>query len=414
MWTILGWAAYLACSWTWCIGMFLPVLLVRDYGVWGFVVFAVPNVLGAAAMGWVLGRSGDAERILAGHGAALRAFSIVTCVFHGAWMIWVLASLLPVEGAARALGVPIAVVVSALAWRPVGARRWGAAVWLVSILAGAALWRSGAFEVSAGFLRDAGARPTDPASLVWLAPVCAFGFGLCPYLDRTFLRARSSLDRAGARGAFTLGFGVLFVPMILLTLGYTAPLMLGQDFHRSSGVFVAAALLHMWVQSCYTCVLHLSEATGLFRRGTLVWVLAVAAAAVGVIVLGTPRPGAASLDAEGMSLGEIVYRVFMSFYGLVFPAYVWLLMIPTRDGHSGPGGEQGRRKMVVWGVAVALAAPCLWMGFIEREEAWLGPGLVIVLVARLLLPRGVTWVTAGAPAASGAPPIGGNAASSRG
>ena len=49
-----GWAAYLACSWTWCIGMFLPVLLVRDYGVWGWIVFAVPNVLGAAAMGWVL------------------------------------------------------------------------------------------------------------------------------------------------------------------------------------------------------------------------------------------------------------------------------------------------------------------------------------------------------------------------
>src|SRR5690242_7362807 len=51
---VLGWGAYLACSWTWCISMFLPVLLVRDYGVWGFVVFAVPNVIGAGAMGWVL------------------------------------------------------------------------------------------------------------------------------------------------------------------------------------------------------------------------------------------------------------------------------------------------------------------------------------------------------------------------
>ena len=26
----IGWGAYLACSWTWCIGMFLPVLLIRD------------------------------------------------------------------------------------------------------------------------------------------------------------------------------------------------------------------------------------------------------------------------------------------------------------------------------------------------------------------------------------------------
>ena len=40
----LGWAAYLGMSWTWCIGMFLPVLLIRDYGIWGFVVFAVPTL----------------------------------------------------------------------------------------------------------------------------------------------------------------------------------------------------------------------------------------------------------------------------------------------------------------------------------------------------------------------------------
>ncbi|HTL30770.1 MAG TPA: hypothetical protein VL282_16180, partial [Tepidisphaeraceae bacterium] len=36
----IGWAIYLGMSWTWCIGMFLPVLLVRDYGFWGWLVFA--------------------------------------------------------------------------------------------------------------------------------------------------------------------------------------------------------------------------------------------------------------------------------------------------------------------------------------------------------------------------------------
>src|ERR1043165_610938 len=86
-WSTLGWAAYLACSWTWCIGMFLPVLLVRDYGIWGFVVFAVPNVVGAAAMGWVL-RDGASERIVARHLRALRYFSIVTIVFQIHFAIW--------------------------------------------------------------------------------------------------------------------------------------------------------------------------------------------------------------------------------------------------------------------------------------------------------------------------------------
>src|SRR4051812_22981962 len=42
------WAIFLGVSWTWVIGMFLPVLLVRDYGLLGWVVFAIPNVIGAA------------------------------------------------------------------------------------------------------------------------------------------------------------------------------------------------------------------------------------------------------------------------------------------------------------------------------------------------------------------------------
>ena len=46
----LLWALFLGVSWTWVIGMFLPVLLVRDYGMLGWIVFAVPNVVGAAAM----------------------------------------------------------------------------------------------------------------------------------------------------------------------------------------------------------------------------------------------------------------------------------------------------------------------------------------------------------------------------
>lgn len=92
-WSVLGWAAYLACSWTWCIGMFLPVLLVRDYGVWGFVVFAVPNVVGAGAMGWVLsaasaeGKCGGASHgdsiFLARDGGIPNLFCVLVGVIHG-------------------------------------------------------------------------------------------------------------------------------------------------------------------------------------------------------------------------------------------------------------------------------------------------------------------------------------------
>src|SRR5690348_12492685 len=78
---VIGWAAVLAASWTWCIGMFLPVLLVRDFGPRSFVIFAVPNVLGAAIMGAALQRPGASESLVRRHGLASWGFSFVTVAF---------------------------------------------------------------------------------------------------------------------------------------------------------------------------------------------------------------------------------------------------------------------------------------------------------------------------------------------
>jgi hypothetical protein len=71
----------------------------------------------------------------------------------------------------------------------------------------------------------------------------------------------------------------------------------------------------------------------------------------------------------------------MAFYGLVFPAYAWLCMIPTRDGHAGPR----RDKLITCVIAIALASPLYWLGFIERQTWWLAPGVAIVLIARVAL-----------------------------
>ena len=43
---ITTWAIYLGTSWTWCIGMFLPVLVLRELGLTGFLSFAIPNIVG--------------------------------------------------------------------------------------------------------------------------------------------------------------------------------------------------------------------------------------------------------------------------------------------------------------------------------------------------------------------------------
>src|SRR5215217_6810354 len=85
--TWVGWAMYLGMSWTWCIGMFLPVLLVRDYGFWAWVIFAIPNVVGAAAMGWVL-KDRVSQSITMAHRPAIKAFSLITATFQFFFALW--------------------------------------------------------------------------------------------------------------------------------------------------------------------------------------------------------------------------------------------------------------------------------------------------------------------------------------
>ena len=53
-----GWGVYCACSWTWCIGMFLPVILLGRFGWAGFLAFAIPNLIGCVGFGYVF----DADR----------------------------------------------------------------------------------------------------------------------------------------------------------------------------------------------------------------------------------------------------------------------------------------------------------------------------------------------------------------
>jgi hypothetical protein len=68
-----------------------------------------------------------------------------------------------------------------------------------------------------------------------------------------------------------------------------------------------------------------------------------------------------------LSIAEIGYRLFMACYGLLFPAYVWMVMM--------------RERAWVWLVlVVAVAAPFYWIGFIERQAVWLLGGVMIVVI----------------------------------
>ncbi len=392
---VLGWAAYLACSWTWCIGMFLPVLLVRDYGVWGWVVFAVPNVIGAGAMGWVL-RNGAAERIARIHRGATVAFGGVTVVFQLYFLLWMSdAGHVEVPPAAAAPSRPwwlffvVYAAMAGLGWvlvRFKDGRAWPLALWCGSFVVGAWLTFAGRLDFAGALARSAASG--HATGVLWLAPVCVFGFLLCPYLDLTFLHADSQQNRSESRASFTLGFGVLFLAMILFTLGYTTafiPMSEGVEQRWPMSLTVNLVGLHMLAQIVFTVGVHIAAIVrSIGTRGLKPsLVLLLGAVVLGGLVWAIQFRWIPGLG--GLVCGEVVYRCFMSFYGLVFPAYVWLCMIPSRDGHSGIDGAIGRRKLVVLLGACALAAPCYWMGFIERAEWWLAPGLGVVLVARLLV-----------------------------
>ncbi len=398
---VLGWAAYLACSWTWCIGMFLPVLLVRDYGVWGFVVFAVPNCLGAAASGIAM-RPAIEGWFLRSHGWAAQWFSLVTIgfqMFFAGWLLTWFPITWTLPGALGWLAM-----VLALRFRPHPGTLVTIAVAVMAATVAALVL--GLASGEAQFPRYV--LPFDER-LVSLAPVCAFGFTLCPYLDVTFWRARREVPGSRGAAAFAIGFLGLFPIGILFTLAYSARLGDAEEFNdlRVAGSLATFLLgAHLCLQLGATSLYHGIEAQSLGREidgrgpsparrttGKLVFMVAP-------LLLGLA--GSRAPMYHGISFNEAVYRGFMGFYGLVFPAYVWLCLMPTWRDRSRPRV----RALRVWLVACTIAIPMFWLGFIERHEVWLLPGLAVVILARLLIPRGTVTPDGGSeepPEPSGAP-----------
>ena len=273
-----------------------------------------------------------------------------------------------------ALGAGAALLVVFVTGRGDVAGPWTRVVALL-VLAGslaAATWWLWHLPVTAGQMMPARLGSRD---LVWLAPVCAFGFGLCPYLDLTFHTARQKAPGWAGSSAFVLGFCVFFMVMILLTVLYAVPLLANGSGNVQPGMLAGPMLVHVSVQLVFTIMLHKGwieaepspAGPKAPANASLLALVAGVAAAFGSHKI--PNVG-------GLPGPEVMYRGFMAFYGLVFPAYVWLCVICGRAG-SGPGV----RQLLVFAGAVCVAAPMYWMGFIEGQTVWLGPGVFVVLAA---------------------------------
>jgi hypothetical protein len=360
-----GWAVYLAMSWTWCIGMYLPVLIMRELGFAGVITFALPNIAGAMAMGWALRDERQSRLIIGEHRGAFIWYSLITIVFHAFFAAWIIRRIAgPNAGAALAAGFLLFWMI--LHWRRGGEFLAASLTLVISAgLLGWGFWRHELPYV---------AHPVQGASLssinnLWLAPAWTLGFVCCPWLDLTFHSARRAMGRAEARAAFSTGFGIIFPAMLLLTVDYSGWLVVGFDRLRYPQLAIILGG-YLIVQSCFTVALHARQVARIRERIPLRRFLAFSALLVIAVLLGILNDS--RFNYSGIPLGELIYRAFLGFYGLIFPAYVWLRMASPR------------RSMARVAAVIVIAAPLYWLAFANEQMIFAVPGVLVVVLAKFL------------------------------
>lgn len=341
----VAWGLFCTTSWTWCIGMYLPIILLRDYGWPGFLAFAIPNVLGCAAFGYALTRE-RSQWLRERFGTAMRAFAVATILYQCAFLTW------KVAGAPQGSSAQL-MLLAAMAILFVALRRGAASdpLWLgIGVAAiGASAWC--ALSAGPGRLEAIGWSGARPASeLLCAAPVIALGFLACPYLDLTFHRA---LERSPSRHSFAV-FGVAFAAMLMVS---------AMTFDPAGGdaLPIWPVLIQWTVQACATIGMHARE----LRRGVVA--VALSLLACGLVLLAAPAALAPGMRGPLSVGGEANYLRLLGLYGLAFP--FWLIL--------------RLRGQPSWLAALAIlaSAPFLEAGFVGGAGALLlvPPGLLAVL-----------------------------------
>src|SRR3989338_8810548 len=85
-----------------------------------------------------------------------------------------------------------------------------------------------------------------------------------------------------------------------------------------------------------------------------------------------------------ITTNEIIYRSFIVFYGLIFPSYVFMFMIPKKRKDI----PLNKYNLFIWITAILIALPFYAIGFLIVKchlEICMLLGLAVVLFSRNLL-----------------------------
>jgi hypothetical protein len=347
--------------------MYLPAILLRDYGWSGFLAFAVPNVVGCAAFGFIVKSSARSRRLVAAHERLMKWFSAVTVAFHGFFLAWISPRLFP-EGISDAAAAAIAAGVFVGAglcgirlrwkwWLALGALVWAGSLALVVAHDGPT------FEGPPQHLLFAG------GDAAWLVPIMAFGFLLCPLVDLTFHRAMQKAKRPATFVVFAGAFSL----MILLTCAYA------QDAFAGLAPFIAA---HLLLQAAFTVAVHsklLVRSSGGARLPldfALQLTLIVLSVILGFWVSHDP------------ARGEAIYLRFLVFYGLVTPVLILATWRSSQGERPRAGGRETPNPTtplwIPW-VVILVCIPIFEAGLIGRR-LWMPAaaiGVILVFFASL-------------------------------
>lgn len=364
--------------------MFLPVILIRDYGIWGWALFAIPNILGATAMGYILAKPESSKKVTEKHKTACIVFSTVTILFQIYFLGW-LSTIIP-SSILISAGVVLLLVYLLSLTTDKNQLLSAFIVWILSLICFIFILDILPLEQIAIFKN--GISPQNIKALLYFAPVFFFGFLLCPYLDLTFHKARQLNSHSDSKIAFTLGFCFMFLLMIIFTLFYAEPMaeiIQGKTFFLTNDnklptKYVYILAFHILIQLGFTIILHTKSILPEIKKSNKLSFLLVA---LSILFYLLPAITSTKNTFLNLSTNEIIYRSFMAFYALIAPAYVFLFILPKNKKNA----PLNKYNLLILLASIVLALPFYAISFLGISwnlEVVVLIGFTIVLCSRLL------------------------------